>query len=59
MGLFSSIAKLALDVVTTPIAVVSDVITLGGAVNETESKVKEKGEQLAEDWDEIRKKLTD
>lgn len=54
MGLFGKLAKLTMDVVTTPIAVVKDTFTLGGAVTEEESAVKQKLEQLAEDWGELR-----
>lgn len=54
MGLFGKIVKLGMDVVTTPIAVVSDIVTLGGAATETESEIKKKAEQVKEDWNEIR-----
>ena len=35
-GLFESLAKAALGVVTVPVAVVADVVTLGGALTDKE-----------------------
>lgn len=58
MGLFGSIVKLGMDVVTTPVAVVSDVFTMGGAATETESAIVKKVEQISEDWDEIKEEAT-
>lgn len=58
MGLFGSIVKLGMDVATTPISIVSDVFTMCGAATETESEIKKKVEQIAEDWDEIKEEVT-
>jgi len=34
MGFFSSLTKLALDVIVTPIEIVKDVVTLGGELTD-------------------------
>lgn len=58
MGLFASIVKLGLDVATTPIAVVKDVVTLGGITTETESAIKQKIEQIDEDLEDVKDEVT-
>jgi len=57
MGLFGKILKLGMDVVTTPISVVSDVFTMGGAAIDKPSEVVKKFKQIGEDWDEIKDDL--
>jgi hypothetical protein len=60
MGLFGSILKGAMDVVTTPIAVVKDAVTLGGALtDEDKPYTQQKLEQLEEDWDEVKDNVSD
>lgn len=54
MGIFGSLLKLGMDVITTPIAIVKDVATLGGAITEEKSAIAEKLEQLGDDWEELR-----
>lgn len=53
MGLFGKLIKTGIDVVTTPIDIASDVITMGGAANDTESKIVRKAKKLAQDVDEV------
>ena len=47
MGIFSKLVKIGINTVTTPIAIVKDVVTLGGSVNDhgsyTAEKAREKG----------------
>ena len=57
MGLFKKVLRLGLDVATSPIAIVSDILTMGGAATQTESKIKGKLEQLEDDYEEIRDEL--
>lgn len=54
MGLFGSILKTAVDVVTIPVDVVSDVATLGGAITETNSAIETKIKRLGNDLEDIR-----
>jgi hypothetical protein len=58
MGLFQKIAKLGLDVVTTPLDVAADVSTLGGLTSDrkklyTESKAEDLAKDVADIIDEI------
>jgi hypothetical protein len=55
--MFGSFIKLAMDVVTTPIAIAKDVITLGGAITDEPSALGEKADQIANDWQEIKESL--
>lgn len=57
MGLFGKIFKLGMDVVSTPISIVSDVFTMGGAAIEKPSEVVKKFNQIGEDWNEIKDEL--
>ena len=60
MSFFKKLTKLGLDVVTTPVALVKDVVTLGGAITDKdEPYTKEKLDQLGEDWEELREALDD
>jgi len=42
MSLFSALVKVAVETIKLPVAVVKDVVTLGGAATEHESYIKEK-----------------
>jgi hypothetical protein len=57
MGLIGKLAKITYDITTSPIAIVKDVITLGGAITDSKSAIVEKIEQIQEDSDEIRNEL--
>ena len=54
MGIFGALLKTAIDVATTPIDIVSDVVTMGGAMNDEESAVVKKARRLANDLEDIR-----
>lgn len=54
MGLFGKLLKTGIDLVTLPVDVIKDTVTLGGAVTEEESAIKKKLERLAEDVEEMR-----
>lgn len=56
MGLFGSLLKLTVDVATTPVAIVKDVVTLGGSITDEKSAVKKKIEQLDEDLEDLYEK---
>ncbi len=53
MGLFGKLLKTTIDIATTPIDIASDVLTMGGAANETESKIADKARRLKRDLDEV------
>ena len=58
MGLFGKLIKLGLDVVETPIAVVKDVVTLGGAINDkNQSYTSDKIEDIGYDYQKIKDEL--
>jgi len=57
MGLFGKILKTALDVATTPIDIVKDVVTLGGAITDEESALVKKARRLSEDLEETRNEV--
>lgn len=60
MSIFGSLLKTAFDVATSPIDVVKDVVTLGGALtDEHELYTVQKLKQLAEDAEDIRNDLSD
>ncbi|CAB4220016.1 hypothetical protein UFOVP1624_42 [uncultured Caudovirales phage] len=60
MGFFSSLTKLALDVVVTPIAIVKDVVTLGGELtDEKGSYTGRKIDDIENDFDELKDSLDD
>lgn len=54
MGLFGKLIKTGIDLVTIPVDVVKDTLTMGGALNDEESAVKKKLERLGDDVEEIR-----
>ncbi len=43
-----------MDVITTPIAVIKDIATLGGAITDEPSAIGKKFDQIEEDWDDIK-----
>jgi len=53
MGLFGGLFKLAADVVTTPLDIVKDVVTLGGEITDEESAILKKLGKLDDDMDEL------
>jgi hypothetical protein len=57
MGLFKKCLRLGLDVVTSPVAIVSDVISMGAASTICDKGIKAKWEQLSEDLEDIRDEL--
>jgi hypothetical protein len=55
MSIFGKILKTGFDVLTTPVDVVKDIATLGGAINgEQQTYTGKKLEQIGEDLEEIR-----
>lgn len=54
MGFFGKLIKTSIDLVTLPVDVVKDVVTLGGAATDEESAIKKKLERLGDDVEEIR-----
>ncbi len=60
MGFFSSLGKLVMDVVETPVAIVKDVATMGGALTDQDKLCSQKKlEDIGEDWDEMKESLND
>jgi hypothetical protein len=60
LSIFGKLLKTALDVATSPVAVVKDVVTLGGAITEQRKPyTAQKLEQIGEDVEEIREELDD
>lgn len=58
MGFFGQLTKLALDVIETPIAIVKDVATLGGAITERdESYTVKKLRDIGDDYDNMKDSL--
>jgi hypothetical protein len=58
MGIFGKLIKLTLDVVETPIAVVKDVVTLGGAINDkNQPYTLDKIEDIGSDYQKIKDEL--
>lgn len=52
MGIFGAIVRTAVNVATTPLAVVKDVVTLGGELTDEESATKQHIEKLKREADE-------
>ena len=48
--------KLIMNVVELPVAVVKDIVTLGGAITEEDSAVVKTAEDIKDSWDEIKNK---
>jgi hypothetical protein len=60
MSIFGKLLKTTLDVVTTPVAVLKDVATLGGAITDQRKPyTAQKLDQLGDDVEEIRDELND
>ncbi len=64
MGLFGKILKTGLDVVTSPVEVVKDVVTLGGVLTDNEcgnrgTYTERRLRRLADDAEEVRDSLDD
>jgi hypothetical protein len=54
MSIFGKILKTGIDLATTPIAVVKDIATLGGAITDEPSAIVRKVRQLGNDVEEIK-----
>ena len=52
MSLFGAIIKTAVNITVLPIAVVSDIVTLGGIMTETPSAILKQIEKLKEEADD-------
>lgn len=60
MGFFSSLTKLALDVVVTPVSIVKDIVTLGGELtDEKGTYTGRKIDDIEKDFDELKNSLDD
>jgi len=58
MGFFGNLAKLAMDVVETPVSVVKDVVTMGGALTDQKKPYTAQSlEDIGKDWDEMKEDL--
>lgn len=53
MGLLGKLLKTGIHIATTPLDIIHDVATLGGAINDSGSSVVRKAERLKEDSVEI------
>lgn len=54
MGFLGKLLKTGIDLVTLPVDVAKDTVTMGGAATDEESAVVKKLERLADDVEEIR-----
>lgn len=60
MGLFGSILKAGINVVTAPIEVVKDVVTVGGlATDQKKSYTQQRLEELADDAEQVIEEIDD
>lgn len=60
MSIFGKLLKTTFDIATSPVAVVKDIVTLGGACTDRrQTYTGEKLEQLSDDVSEIREELDD
>ena len=60
MGLFGKLLKTTLDVATSPVAVIKDIATMGGALTDQRKPyTAQKFDQLGDDVEEIRDELDD
>jgi hypothetical protein len=60
MGLFGTLLKTGFDVVTSPIEIVKDAVTLGGTcTDEEEAYTTKRIKRLLDDSEEIRDELDD
>jgi hypothetical protein len=56
MGLFGSLLKTVIDVVETPVAMIKDVATMGGALTDQDKPyTQQKIEEISEDWYDAKK----
>lgn len=53
MGLLGKLFKTGIHIVTIPLAVAEDVITLGGALTDTDPAIAKKARQLKRDTEEV------
>lgn len=58
MGLFGKLIQLGVQIATTPVAIIKDVATMGGALNDrresyTETKLRDIQEKAEEAYDEL------
>lgn len=53
MGLLGKLFKTGIHIVTIPLAVAEDVITLGGALTDTDPAIAKKAKQLGRDVEAI------
>jgi hypothetical protein len=58
MGLFGSILSTVINTASLPVAVVKDVLTLGGAITETdEPYTVMKAKEIDEDLDDLKREI--
>jgi hypothetical protein len=58
MGFFSSLTKMTMTLIETPVAVVKDVATLGGALTDQDTPyTAQKLEEVAENWKDAKDSL--
>jgi len=53
MGLFDALGSLAVHTLTSPLDVVKDVVTMGGAITDEESAIVKKLRKISDDIDEV------
>lgn len=53
MGLFDALVSTAIHVATSPLDVVKDVVTMGGAITDEDSAIVRKLQLLGEDIDNL------
>lgn len=59
MGFFGSLGKLVMDTVELPLAVVKDVVTLGGTLTDSDSATIDQVGAMKKDWGDMRDSLDD
>jgi len=52
MGLFGKLVKTGVNVVTLPVAVAKDIVTLGGATTDQRSAIVQKLQQIKDEADD-------
>jgi hypothetical protein len=58
MGFFSSLTKMTMTLIETPVAVVKDVATLGGALTDQDTPyTAQKLEEVTENWKDAKDSL--
>lgn len=53
MGFFGNLMKTVIDVATIPLDIATDVVTLGGAINDSDSKIANKFGYLKDDIEDM------